>query len=490
MMKPPTNNNTTNNSTTGVPDAAALVSSARRRRRLVGAVVAATIVLVSGAAIAARSAPDEPDRPAAPAAGTEAPGDDAVSPAPTTDAAATNPTPVSTTPTDPDPTTTAASAGPAPLGNGDGTADLDGSWSTRGADIVDADGDVVQIRGVNWFGFETGAGMPHGLWSRNMEEMLDQIAGLGFNTIRLPFSSAMLADGALPQGMSEQANPELVGLSSLELMDRFIDAAGVRGLAIILDRHALGPDDRASLWYDDQYPQERLAEDWQLLATRYADRVNVIGADLYNEPHDQACWGCGDPAFDWKAAAESAGDAVHAIEPEWLIFVEGVEQIDGASCDGPEATSCTWWGANLSGADAEPIRLAAESKVVYSPHEYATSVFRQAWFDDPSFPENMPAIWGQFWGDLETSDTAPVMVGEFGSKLEADIDRVWLGELLAYLDEIDAGFTFWSFNPNSGDTGGILEDDWTTVDADKMSYLEPYLPGPFEPIAVPVPGGD
>jgi endoglucanase len=39
-------------------------------------------------------------------------------------------------------------------------------------------------------------------------------------------------------------------------------------------------------------------------------------------------------------------------------------------------------------------------------------------------------------------------------------------------------FTFWSWNPNSGDTGGILNDDWTTVNTTKQSFLDPYLIAP------------
>jgi endoglucanase len=415
-------------------------------------------------------------------------GDDAVPATPDAVPATTEAAPAITeaapTSTAPVPATTQATpdtASPPAEGTG-GKASLDGNWSTSGSTIVDSDGDQVAIRGVNWFGFETAAAMPHGLWSRNMEDMLDQIAELGFNTIRLPFSSAMLDDGVVPQGINQQENPELVGLTSVELMDRFIDAAGQRGLAVILDRHALAPDDRAHLWYDDQYPQERLVDDWTMLAERYGDRPNVVGADLYNEPHDEACWGCGDPAVDWKAAATVAGDAVHAVEPDWLIFVEGVEHVDGGSCDGADDASCNWWGGNLADAVAEPIELAQENKVVYSPHEYATSVFRQTWFDDPSFPTNMPGIWDGFWGQLERSGSAPVMVGEFGTTLAADVDQVWLRELLAYMAEVGADFTYWSFNPNSGDTGGILQDDWVSVDDAKMSYLAPYLSGPFPPV--------
>ena len=33
-------------------------------------------------------------------------------------------------------------------------------------------------------------------------------------------------------------------------------------------------------------------------------------------------------------------------------------------------------------------------------------------------------------------------------------------------------WTFWSWNPNSTDTGGILADDWNTVNENKLVYLE------------------
>jgi hypothetical protein len=39
-------------------------------------------------------------------------------------------------------------------------------------------------------------------------------------------------------------------------------------------------------------------------------------------------------------------------------------------------------------------------------------------------------------------------------------------------------FTYWCFNPNSGDTGGLLNDDWTTVNQTRLSYLAASL-GPM-----------
>jgi endoglucanase len=33
-------------------------------------------------------------------------------------------------------------------------------------------------------------------------------------------------------------------------------------------------------------------------------------------------------------------------------------------------------------------------------------------------------------------------------------------------------FFYWSWNPNSGDTGGILQDDWQSVSLDKYNNLK------------------
>jgi hypothetical protein len=66
-----------------------------------------------------------------------------------------------------------------------------------------------------------------------------------------------------------------------------------------------------------------------------------------------------------------------------------------------------------------------------------------------------------------------VLLGEFGSKLETSPDQQWLTTLVNYLGTGTGSFnwTFWSWNPNSGDTGVILKDDWTTVNQVKQNYL-------------------
>ena len=203
-----------------------------------------------------------------------------------------------------------------------------------------------------------------------------------------------------------------------------------------------------------------------MLASRYAGNTTVIGADLHNEPHGAACWGCGDVTRDWRLAAERAGNAILAVNPDWLIVVEGVESYGGQNY---------WWGGNLAGAGAAPVRLNVANRLVYSIHDYPASVHAQSWFSAPDYPANLPALWDATWGYLHRTGVAPVLVGEFGTRLATTSDQQWLTALANYLGTGVDGihWTFWSWNPNSADTGGILNDDWQTIDQAKQARLVP-----------------
>ncbi|MBO3743259.1 cellulase family glycosylhydrolase [Actinoplanes flavus] len=369
-----------------------------------------------------------------------------------------------------------------------------GYLHTSGNKIVDSTGATVRLTGINWFGMETDNKTFHGLWSSNpWRGQLDTMASLGYNTLRIPFSDDALKTGATATGVNDFVNPDLVGLSPLQILDKVVAYAGTKGMRVILDRHRPTAAGQTPLWYTAAVPESTWIADWKALAQRYAGNTTVIGADLHNEPHAEgtnpaatgACWGCGDTARDWRLAAERAGNAILSVQPNWLIFVEGVSCPSGGLSnvwDGDTSNDedCGWWGGNLSKAGAYPVRLNVANRLVYSPHEYATSVYHQAWFDDPAYPANMPAIWDKYWGYLYKQNIAPIMIGEFGTTLASDIDRVWLQNLMAYTGTGVNGmsFTYWSWNPNSGDTGGIANDDWTTVNQAKQAILQPYLIAP------------
>ena len=331
--------------------------------------------------------------------------------------------------------------------------------------LVDMAGCMVHVAGVNWFGFETASFAPHGLNVRNYQSMLDQIAKLGFNTIRLPYSNQLFDPASQPTDINYDVNPDLRGLRGLALMDKIIAAAGQRGLWVILDQHRPNAYAQSDLWYTDKLSEAQWVKDWVMLARHYRGNATVIGADLHNEPHGPATWGDGNPHTDWRLAAERAGNAVLAANPDWLIIVEGIEQYNG---------DYTWWGANLMGAQQFPVRLSQPDKLVYSAHEYGPEIYFQRWFRSPHLQRSLTETWQSHWAYLQHEGVAPVLLGEFGGRsMGSDVAGRWQRDLVRYVKTYDINYTYWSWTPDSGDTGGILKDDWKTIDPSKR----PILPG-------------
>ena len=344
---------------------------------------------------------------------------------------------------------------------------------------------IGRLTGINWFGFETSSYVVHGLWTRDYKSMLDQINELGFNVIRIPWSNEML--GKIPNGIqinpygtdayyqqigqtnSVEMNIDLDGLTSIEVLHKIIDYANTLGLYIILDNHSRSADGymNEALWYTDDVSEEQWIENWVYVVNEFKDYENFIGADLNNEPHDEATWD------NWKTAAEKCGQAILDVRSDLLILIEGVEE------DTQGRTY--WWGGNLSDVPSNPVdkSIIPQQNLIYSPHEYGPTVWPQIWFSDEDFPANMPDIWDEYFWFIHQEDIAPILIGEFGIKHDELADtsstgHQWMVSFLEYVGH-EASWTFQTFNPNSGNTGGILEDDWVTIDELKYNLLKPYL---------------
>jgi endoglucanase len=345
--------------------------------------------------------------------------------------------------------------------------------STRGAEIIDATGEPVLLRGVNWFGIETDTHVPHGLWARDYKEMLAQMKDLGYNLIRLPYSVQTLRESTVKGiDFTIGSNRDLEGKTPLEVMDRVIEEAGQYGLLVLLDSHRLNDKEIPELWYGDGFTETDWINTWTTLAKRYRTQANVIGADLKNEPHGIASWGTSDVTTDWRMAAERAGEAILKVNPDWLIVVEGVEKnVPGQALD------THWWGGNLEGVRNYPVRLSKMNKLVYSPHEYGSGVYPQAWFNDRTFPNNLYRRWEIGFQYIARLKLAPILVGEFGGHKIGywSKEGVWQRQFMDYLSENNSHFAYWSWNPNSDNTGGILEDNWRSVDGRKQRYLSKLL---------------
>ncbi len=360
-----------------------------------------------------------------------------------------------------------------------------------GNKLYDSRGKEVQLTGVNWFGFETPNKAFHGLWSRDMKSVLQQIKDLGFNCIRIPWTDEMLLPGASTNSVSINAsvrdpytgnplNTYLDGVTKpIDVLDIAVQWCQENDIKIILDNHSRLAGNFANefVWYTSSVPEEKWIENWVFMANRYKNYSCVVGMDLDNEPHGIATWGNSSPATDWNKAAERCGNAILKANPNVLIVVEGIGEN-------------FWWGGDLSKAGKFPVQLSNPFKLMYSTHEYGPEVFEQTWFSASNFPNNMLGIRRGAYHYLNEQNAAPILLGEFGIKNQTafgGVSLTWFKDIMKFMNTHGYSWTFWCMNPNSGDTGGILTDNWISVEQWKMDILTPYLT-PRIPNTIPNPG--
>lgn len=354
--------------------------------------------------------------------------------------------------------------------------------SVSGTQILNDNGQPIVLRGVNWFGFETTDNSVHGLWARNWKDMLTQIQSSGFNALRVPLCPAAFRGDGKPN-FNATLNPDLVGLTSRQWLDVFLKEVDRRGIYILLDHHR--PDCQAisELWYTPTYSEAQWLTDLEYLAQHYSGLTNLIGIDIKNEPHGAASWGTGNTATDWNLAAERAAARILAVNPRVLIFVEGIERNSNCSSSGGH-----FWGENLEPLACKPLNIPRD-KLVLSPHVYGPDVYNMNYFSASNFPANMPAIWDSHFGKY--ASTYPLVLGEFGGKYGHGgdpKDKIWQDALVTYMKQRGMKSSFyWTWNPNSGDTGGILQDDWKTVWPDKLALLKRLWDGSTVPDPDPDP---
>ncbi|MEW6728183.1 MAG: cellulase family glycosylhydrolase [Pseudomonadota bacterium] len=342
------------------------------------------------------------------------------------------------------------------------------AYQVVGGKIYDETGQRVALRGVNWFGFETTCHLPHGLWARNLDDMIAQMKAEGVNAVRLPVApNALRASGI--GCFDASLNPGLQGLDSLQVLDQVVDRLDRAGIYILLDHHR--PDDYAisELWYTDTYSEAQWIADLEFMAERFKDKRFFLGIDLKNEPHGRATWATGNFATDWNLAAERAAAAVLRKNPKLLVFVGGIEE--QATCSSPHAHG---WGGNLEPLRCMPLNIPAH-KLVLAPHFYGPDVYMYSYFNAPDFPSNMPAIWRANFGFAKELGYA-VVPTEFGSRYGHDgglaLEKTWFDAAVQWLvsQDLRDGF-YWSWNPNSSDTGGLLKNDWVNVWQDKLAKV-------------------
>jgi hypothetical protein len=247
--------------------------------------------------------------------------------------------------------------------------------SSLASQIVDATGSEAVLHGVNVSGMEWGAGTPwgkgcedpqwgrrYGCYSAPPEDMYDRIAQWRFQLVRVPVAWANI----------EPRPGQPYNEAYLRDLDHIVDEFGKRGIAVVFSMHqwAWSPAFNAEkyhsgqvihgngwpvwLYQDDwhrtdpatgrarptaqgsgkdgqmaaareffanqrlvggQRIQRKLIEVWIMLAERYRERRNVVGADMINEPYGHAPGQLED--FYLRTA-----QAIHKHNPDWLLVFE------------------------------------------------------------------------------------------------------------------------------------------------------------------------
>lgn len=240
------------------------------------------------------------------------------------------------------------------------------------------------------------------------------------------------------------------------------------------------------------------------LAEKYKNDDTIIAYDLKNEPHgkrgyngttcptDIAKWDDSEDMNNWAFAATECGNSILDVNPNALILIEGVEQYPktekGYTYDTADIWQASadvspwygaWWGGNLRGVKDYPIDFGSKSRnsqIVYSPHDYGPSVYNQTWFDkDFTTQTLLDDYWYDTWAYINDQDIAPLLIGEWGGHMDGGKNQKWMELLRDYMIDNHINHTFWCLNPNSGDTGGLLDSSFTVWDDEKYDLFEPSL---------------
>ena len=388
-------------------------------------------------------------------------------------------------------------------GNGQSVAALDvpapttDDWlHVEGNKIVDSTGKEVWITGVNWFGYNTGTNIFDGIWNADLNTSIQSIADHGFNLIRIPMSAELILQwksGTYPTANYNHAtNYYLESMNSLEIFDYVIGQCRANGLKIMIDIHCAKTDamgHMANMWYSGDITTEKYQEALVWMAERYAKDDTIIAYDLKNEPHgkpyetDKAIWNDSKDKNNWKYVAEQTALMVLEKNPNVLIMVEGIEiyPIDIKTNGDFSSTNdkdyyFNWWGGNLRGVADYPIDLGKyQDQLVYSPHDYGPTVYEQPWFKgNYNYSTLYEDCWHDNWLYIHEDDIAPLLIGEWGGFMR-EPNLTWMTHMRTLISNYNLHHTFWCFNANSGDTGGLVLDDFKTWDEEKYAFVKEVL---------------
>lgn len=273
------------------------------------------------------------------------------------------------------------------------------------------------IRGLSLFGLETEYENFMCTWTHPIDWHVAKIKELNFTHIRVPFSY------------------DFVISNNWKPLDEFFDSVERHDLKVALDFHRLDKTHQSAKPYDSRVSFDMFLDAWKIMLTRYRDRPALEAVDIFNEYQS-------DNYVEWNNLARQIVSTIeHEFPSRFIYYVQG-----------------TQWGGNLQFVNLTD--MLCSHRIQYSIHKY--------WFSDKEPLE-------QNW-DISFGPFKPIVnVGEWGFMSNDPNQMAWANRFIDFLKSKNISDSyFWTWSWNSGDTGGILLEDCTTVDQTKMVLLWKY----------------
>jgi endoglucanase len=329
-------------------------------------------------------------------------------------------------------------------------------WKTQGHKIY-RNNEVYTLKGVNWFGYDNGCNLVNGLWEHNMVWYLDFIRSNNFNTLRIPFSYETAMNLDAKQSAYCLGNEKFWNIK--DSLDYLFVESKKRDINILMDFHRIHDDINEKPL--DILTMDQFMTAWSNIIDVAIKYDNFMGIDIKNEPHGKTT------LSQWAVIVNRMMYLINKKYPEFdgLFFIEGTQGVDFSGV----------WGGSLNGLRKGMIEV--NNKVVFSPHTYgSTELNFNVDFGEDYFHKHFGFL-------LEMYDSA-IVIGETGgnfNKENGDFD--YFQRLSSYLNKIgQTNIFFWSISPNSENIGGLLTDNWTTPEYEKLKWIEQLIPNPTFPI--------
>ncbi|KAI1811245.1 glycoside hydrolase family 5 protein [Poronia punctata] len=380
--------------------------------------------------------------------------------------------------------------------------------STSSRWILDADGNRVKLRCVNWGG-HLEANTPEGLHKQSVEYIADFIAAQGFNCVRLTYSidhaldpdvplSRSFPDAAGAAGVSVEDMNKIYGRiveknafaengTTRDAYGAVISALWDRGVMTILDNHVSKASwccdltDGNGWWdkgggYNSANSRFFNTDNWlrglESMAAWAKTQPGVVGMGLRNEIREFLAQGTFDGRKDWYNYLGQAARRVHGANADVLVIMGGTQSsTDLVHLRTNKNIDWTAWAG----------------KHVWEWHAYEFTVTYAVGKGNCGTLKDEYGLFNGFVLDQGKKYTAPLMLTEFGFGMTggphdglSDGDDKYFKCLREYVLSNDSEWAIWaimgSYYVREGkldyDEGfGVMDHDWKGLRNAKLPEL-------------------